>query len=140
MKRKLLSLIVAVMLLAISMTPALAYGSNNKRAATAKYSVCSIKSCTKTGVHTHNGKSYAAHYYGDGHTYHSYCKVKTCTISGYHSHSGTYCFGHTEDDGHSYHTYCTIENCTRTGYHSHNGTYCFAQTANGGQGYHCCQR
>lgn len=101
--KKLLSIVVVVLLVALSVTPALACGSHHGGTGTASYSVCAIEDCTLTGLHTHNGKTYAAHYYGDGHEYHAYCSIANCTQSGYHEHNGAYCFGHTANDGHRYH-------------------------------------
>ena len=32
--------------------------------------VCGLSSCTQSGSHQHDGRTYAAHHTGDGHTYH----------------------------------------------------------------------
>lgn len=138
MKKKLIPIAVAVLIFAMSAMPVFAKGGQGgqckKQCET--YSVCTTNSCEITGLHIHNGKSYTAHYYGDGHTYHAYCAAEDCSIVGYHEHDGTYCFGHTVNDGHNYHAYCGLANCTLTGYHEHNGVYCFAHTLNDGHGHH----
>ena len=134
--KKLFSITIAFILLAITATPALACGGHGAAAQTARYSVCPVENCLQLGVHPHNRISYAAHYYGDGHTYHKYCSIEDCTKAGYHSHTGVCYFGHIADDGHDYHGYCDIANCAQGGYHAHSGEYCFAHTADDGHSYH----
>ena len=105
MKKTIASLaVVALLLAALPMTAFASHGnSRHGGAQPVQYVACTTKNCTKTGLHTHNGITYTAHYYGDGHNYHAYCANPDCTLAGYHSHDGTYCFGHTANDGHSYH-------------------------------------
>jgi hypothetical protein len=105
MKNKLLFIAFTVILVIISAVPVLA-GNHHGGNHAAKDAVCSVKSCVKTKSHTHNGKTYAAHYYNDGHKYHDYCDIEDCTLAGYHSHDGVYCFGHAIGDGHDYHNNC----------------------------------
>ena len=105
--KKLLFIAAALAILATSLLPAFAHGCHGGNAAVsqaANYTVCATKTCTLSGQHTHSGKTYIAHYYGDGHTYHAYCVIEDCEIAGYHSHDGEYCFAHTINDGHSYHS------------------------------------
>lgn len=78
---------------------AAAVGSSKTRTA-----VCNLEGCALTGQHTHDGTTYYAHYYGDGHTYHEYCNAENCSVAGYHEHSGIYCFGSGANDGYSYHS------------------------------------
>ena len=85
---------ITTILVVLSTVPVLAHGSHHGVKRTANYSICSTKSCTTTGLHNHNSKTYAAHYYGDGHKYHTYCEVEDCIADGYHSHNGMYSFGH----------------------------------------------
>lgn len=101
--KKLFFIASVVLIMVMSTTPALACGSHHSGTATVRYTVCATKSCTQTGVHTHNGRNYTAHYYGDGHDYHTYCDTPDCVLTGYHVHDGVYCFAHTANDGHSYH-------------------------------------
>jgi len=101
--KKLLSIVSMVLILAMFTTPTLACGSHHSGTGTTSYSVCTTKSCTQTGLHTHSGRNYTAHYYGDGHDYHTYCDIEDCILTGYHEHDGVYCFGHTANDGHNYH-------------------------------------
>jgi hypothetical protein len=35
------------------------------------HQICAVRSCTKTGSHSHNGVAYLPHTYGDGHRYHT---------------------------------------------------------------------
>lgn len=132
---RLLSIVITVLLVALYQTPAFA-GSHHGVSRASNHSICTAKSCTQTGLHTHNGRRYTAHYYGDGHTYHSYCTLEDCTVTGYHDHDGTYYFGHAINDGHEYHDYCSVSNCTLTGYHEHDGAYCFSHTINDGHSDH----
>lgn len=138
--RKMLSIVIVTIFIALLITPvtANACGSHHggKGTRTSSYSVCSIEDCTLTNFHTHNGTTYSAHYYGDGHEYHDYCEIEDCILVGYHLHDGAYCFSHTLNDGHEYHDYCGIANCTLTGYHEHDGTYCFGHSLNDGHSYH----
>lgn len=113
--KRMLSIAVAVMLIAALTVPALACGhGRNARAATTaatqpvRYSVCAVEDCTLTGLHYHDRTIYNSHYYGDGHEYHEYCNVESCTLTGYHEHDGEYCFGHTSNDGHGYHHTNTV--------------------------------
>lgn len=61
---------------------------------------CTISSCTQTGEHKHDGKSYAAHTADDGHTYHANCGVSDCTQSGSHQHDGNHNGGRHHNGGH----------------------------------------
>ena len=100
MKKIISLLLVVALVLSASITVA-AHSHGGSVNHKAKYSVCAMENCTKTGSHAHNGKTYTAHYYGDGHDYHDeYCSIKSCKLSGYHEHDGEYCFAHTANDGH----------------------------------------
>lgn len=101
--KKIISAAVALMLvISLNTTVYANCHSNGKDKTAVKYSVCSIEDCTKTALHAHNSKTYAAHYYGDGHDYHEYCGVSGCLLAGYHEHDGSYCFAHTANDGHNH--------------------------------------
>lgn len=107
--KKVILTAVALMLVISSNTAVYANCHGNGKTAV-KYSVCSVEDCAKTSLHNHQGKSYAAHYYGDGHDYHEYCDVDGCALAGYHEHNGTYCFAHTENDGHNHRSAKTCHN------------------------------
>ena len=63
--------IVALLLAALPLTTFASHGNGHHGGRqTARYAVCATKDCIKTGLHTHDGITYAAHYYGDGHDYH----------------------------------------------------------------------
>lgn len=66
--KKLLSISIAALIVAGTATPAFAHSSHH--AETSRYSVCTVRSCAQTDVHTHNGKTYTAHHNRDGHSYH----------------------------------------------------------------------
>ncbi|MDD3231012.1 MAG: hypothetical protein PHE09_17625 [Oscillospiraceae bacterium] len=85
MNKKIASVFVAgAMVMAMGTTPAFAATATTP-------SVCTTSSCTQTGNHQHNGKTYAAHTTGDGHTYHTNCGVSGCTKTGSHtSHNGSH--------------------------------------------------
>jgi hypothetical protein len=73
MKKIIAALGVAVLLLAALPVTTFAGGhgkGHHRGTQTVKYPVCSTKSCILAELHTHNNKTYAAHYYGDGHDYH----------------------------------------------------------------------
>ena len=67
-------------------------------------SICTVSGCEISGVHEHNGKSYAGHYLGDGHENHQVCTIPNCTETGTHEHDGKTYYGHHNGDGHTYHT------------------------------------
>jgi hypothetical protein len=110
MKKKIIAtfIVTALLLTALPMT-AFAGGhhggghNRNTGNTTTRYAVCATESCTLTGLHRHNGRTFAAHYHGDGHDYHDYCVVENCVVSGYHEHDGTFHFGHHANDGHKNH-------------------------------------
>lgn len=47
---------------------------------------CPISDCMETACHEHEGMTYAAHAYDDGHTYHNFCGVSGCAQTGEHTH------------------------------------------------------
>lgn len=98
--KRLLSLVFVILFAVASATPSFAHGGRHSRERTTSYTVCTIESCAKTGLHIHSDRNYFAHYYGDGHDYHTYCNFEDCVLTGYHEHDGTYCFGHAADCGH----------------------------------------
>lgn len=66
--------------------------------------VCDIEDCTEAGNHLHNGQTYAAHTYDDGHTYHVYCQTEGCDRIDSHSHTtGHHGRGH---GGHGHRRHC----------------------------------
>lgn len=100
--KKFISVLLAVILMTVMTTVIFARGYGNNGNAAAKYSVCTVENCVLKGLHSHNNKTYCAHYYGDGHEYHNYCDIEECVLTGYHEHDGTYCFAHTPNDGHGH--------------------------------------
>lgn len=127
--KRIITILTAAAIVFSANTTVLACGGHGKSVVS---TVCTVSDCTLTALHTHNNKTYTAHYYGDSHKYHDYCVIEECTIAGYHAHDNLYCFGHTAADGHDYHGYCGVTNCLLTGYHEHQGEYCFAHTATDG--------
>ena len=122
--------------------------SGNTGSADAKYTVCSVETCTRQGKHTHNGTIYAPHNENDGHSYHgqqaekpvedattlaytqvtsqaeyALCPVEGCTEINDHQHDGVSYKPHSSDDGHGYHPQgvCPVQGCTQTGNHDHDG-------------------
>lgn len=72
--KKILSAAVAVMIITFLTIPVFAHGHSSYKTVrsvpAANHSICSIKNCTLTGLHTHGDVTYAAHHINDGHTYH----------------------------------------------------------------------
>ncbi|MCL1914798.1 MAG: hypothetical protein FWG10_13215 [Eubacteriaceae bacterium] len=63
--------IVALLLMTLPLTAFASHGSSHHGGTqTLKHTLCNVKTCKKTGLHTHNGRIYRAHYIGDGHSYH----------------------------------------------------------------------
>jgi hypothetical protein len=57
--KRIMFILVMVLVLSTSAIPAMAHGSSHKAKTT--YSQCTKKNCSKTSVHTHNGKKYCGH-------------------------------------------------------------------------------
>ena len=88
MRRKIMAAVMICTLLIGGNTIAVSAHGHGARAAkkTTKATVCSVKSCKKTSLHKHEGKSYKAHKNNDGHSYHNNHSGKT-SHSGKKSHS-----------------------------------------------------
>jgi hypothetical protein len=70
MKKSLIAVAAAAALTLALSTSAFAHSGDHARGNSSTYRTCAIASCVKTGNHKHNGKTYAAHKDGDGHSYH----------------------------------------------------------------------
>jgi len=105
MRKKIISVTLAALLISVMPMTVFAHGHGNKvKTATAvTYALCTAKNCNIVENHKHNGTTYAGHHIGDGHEYHQLCTVKNCTKTGAHNHNGITCLPHSDDDGHSYH-------------------------------------
>ena len=68
MKKRIGAILLCLLMVSVVPLSASAHsGANHK----ANHSVCIVKNCKKTGTHKHNGKTYAAHWAKDGHSYHN---------------------------------------------------------------------
>ncbi|GEM_PF-2097691 len=88
--------VLSIFTVLLMATPVFAQKTND-------YNICTVNGCNITGIHQHDGKDYAGHYYGDGHENHQICSVANCTETGTHEHNGVTYFGHHNGDGHTYH-------------------------------------
>jgi hypothetical protein len=57
--KRIMFILAMALVLSTSAIPVMAHGSSHKAKTT--YSQCAKKKCSKTGVHTHNGKKYCGH-------------------------------------------------------------------------------
>lgn len=96
-----------------------------------RHAVCTVESCTETGIHAHDGTWYCGQKRQTGGS--AVCTVKGCTETGIHKHDGTWYCGQCRQTGDS--AVCTVEGCTEIGIHKHDGTDYYCRNHSTGHGH-----